>query len=358
MQVNAGRPRAETALSTWLGGVAAEARFRRRWLGRAPVVLAPRARRWREIAPGFADCARLAGAGLPFQIAAERRYDRSGAPARLAPALAAGKTVFLPQIHQVLPRLARLMAALRASLLGPRGASCSFLFMVEGRGREGLGLHHDGEVDAFWLQLEGRRTVTIGPPVPRGTPEDLPDAFASEMHSGEPGGSRRGGPGASGWRTVDLAPGTLFHLPPRTPHRVLCRGRSLAISLTWARTTRARAGGLGRAEWDVVSGRADRVPPASRSRVWTQVPAVPGPIDRARRDFPLRLPDGEVVRLPAVARPFAIQLAAMPSWRRPLGRRERAGLAPLIEHGIVAARDLPLRIAPDHARALDGWRFA
>jgi len=345
MQVNAWSPHAETALGTWLAAPAEEARFRRRWLGRAPVILAPRDRRWREIAPGFDECARLARAGLPFQIAAERHYDRSGAARRLAPALAAGKTVFLPQVHQVLPRLARLIAALRATLLGPGRAECSFLFMVQGRGREGLGLHHDGAVDAFWLQLEGQRTVTIGPPVPRGTPEELPDTYAS----------RRGG---AGWRTLDLAPGTLFYLPPRTPHRVLCRGRSLAISLTWSRVARARSRGAGLADWDVVSGRADRVPPASRARLWAQVPAVAGPLARGRGDFALRLPDGGRIRLPAIASPAAGSLAAMPSWRAPLTARDRASLAPLIEHGIVAPRDLPLRIEPDEPRALDGWRFA
>lgn len=347
MQVNARRRGGDTSLSTWLAG-AAEAGFRGRWLGREPVVLAPRDRRWRDIAPGFAECVRLARAGLPFQIAAERRYDRSGVSARLSPALAAGKTVFFPQIHQVLPRLARLMAALRASLLGPGRAECSFLFVVEGRGREGLGLHHDGAVDAFWLQLDGRRTVTIGPPVPRGTPEELPDTYAS----------RRGPGQAAGWRTIDLDPGTLFYLPPRTPHRVLCRGRSLAISLTWTRAARARAGHGVPPQWDVVSGRADRVPPASRTRLWTQVPAVAGPLDRARQGFPLRLPDGAAIRLPAAARPLACQLAAMPSWHLPLSRRDRAALAPLLEHGIVAPRDLPLLIAPADPRALDGWRFA
>ena len=341
MQVNARPRRAETALGTWLAGPADEARFRRRWLGRAPVVLAPRDRRWRDIAPGWAECAGLAGAGLPFQVAAERRYDRSGDARRLAPALAAGKTVFLPQIHQVLPRLARLIAALRARLLGPGRAESSFLFMVQGRGREGLGLHHDGGVDAFWLQLEGRRTVTIGPPVPRGTPEELPDTYATRR-------------GTGAWRTLDLDPGTLFYLPPRTPHRVLCHGRSLAISLTWCR---ARGGAAGLADWDVVSGRADRLPPASRGRVWTQVPAVAGSVSRARGDFALRLPDGGEIRLPAIARSVAESLAAMPSWRTPLSPRERAALAPLLEHGIVAARDLPTVIVPDHPRALDGWRF-
>ena len=76
-----------------------------------------------------------------------------------------------------------------------------------------LGFHHDGAVHAFWLQLEGRRTVTIGPPVPPRTPLDLPDTVA--------------GRDAARWRTIDLEPGSLFHLPPRTPHRVVCHRRSL-----------------------------------------------------------------------------------------------------------------------------------
>ena len=344
MQVNARSLRAETALSTWLAGPAAEAEFRRRWLGRAPVVLEPRDRRWREIAPGFAEWPRLARAGLPFQIAAERRYDRSGNARRLAPALAEGKTVFFPQIHQVLPRLARLMAALRATVLGTAREARSFLFLVQGQGREGLGLHHDGPVDAFWLQLEGRRTVTFGPPVPRRTPEELPDTYASR-------------PGAGDWRTVDLEPGTLFYMPPRTPHRVLCRGRSLAVSLTWRRAGRARDGAGGLAEWHVASGRADRVPPASRTKLWTQVPAIAGPVVRGG-GFVLRMPDGARIRLPAAARPVAASLAAMPSWRAPLPPSARAAIVPLIELGIVAPRDLPLLITPAAPRKLDGWRFA
>jgi hypothetical protein len=345
MQVNARSPRAETALSTWLAGPAAEAEFRRRWLGSAPVVLPPRDRRWREIAPGFAEWPGLARAGLPFQIAAERRYDRSGNARRLAPALAEGKTVFFPQIHQVLPRLARLMAALCATVLAPARAARSFLFLVQGQGREGLGLHHDGPVDAFWLQLDGRRTVTLGPPVPRGSPEELPDTYASR-------------PGAGDWRTVDLEPGTLFYMPPRTPHRVLCRGRSLAVSLTWRRAGRARDGAAGIAPWDVASGRADRVPPASRTQLWTQVPAVAGSVARGGNGFVLRLPDGARIRLPAAARPVATSLAAMPSWRAPLPLATRAALAPLIELGIVASRDLPRLIVPAVPRKLDGWRFA
>src|SRR5215470_6468107 len=152
--------RLKSPLSTWFSAAAV---FRRRALGRTPVVLSPRDRTWRAIAPDFSTCVEMANGGLPFQIAAQRRVDRSGNPRRLAAALAAGQTVYLPQIHQVLPRLMRLMVALRRAFFAPaRGAAraeCSFLFVVEGAGRAGMGLHHDGDVDAFWLQLAGVRTV-------------------------------------------------------------------------------------------------------------------------------------------------------------------------------------------------------
>jgi hypothetical protein len=81
-------------------------------------------------------------------------------------------------------------------------------------------------------------------------------------------------------------------------------------------------------------------------------------VARARGDFPLHLPGGAAIRLPSVAHRLAGTLAAMPSWRGPRAARERAALAPLIEHGIVAARDLPLSIRPAAPRKLDGWRFA
>ncbi len=287
----------------------------------------------------------MAEAGVPFQIAAERRYDRTGDPRRLRAALAAGATVFLPQVHQVLPRLMRLMVALRVALLGPLREECSFLFAVEGRSRPGMGLHHDGPVDAFWLQLEGRRTVTLGPPVPPGTPEDLDPR--SPRHE-------------RGWRTLDLVPGTLLHLPPWTPHDVICRGRSLALSLTWrsldARGRRATPATwrAGLAAWDVVSGRVDAVPAVVRSRLWTQVPVVPGPLTRA--GFDLVTPDG-ILHLPSATRTISHRLGLMPSFPLPSGSPSRAALAPLLDHGIVAPQDLPLRIVPDDATTLDGWRF-
>jgi hypothetical protein len=333
-----------TPLATWFPGPVALAHFRRRRLSRTPTVLAPRSRAWRAIAPGFETTVAMARSGVPFQIAAERRYERSGDRRRLGPALAAGATVFLPQVHQVLPRLMRLIVALRMALLGPLREECSFLFAVEGRSRPAMGLHHDGPVDAFWLQLEGRRTVTLGPSVRPGTPENLDPR------------RRRG----RGWRTLDLEPGTLFHLPPWTPHDVVCRGRSLAVSLTWrsldARGRRATAAErrAGLVAWDVVSGRVDAVPPASRSRLWVQVPAVAGP--RTDTGFALVTPDG-VLRLPAATRPFGDRLALMPSFVPPLGASARAALAPLLDHGIIAPQDLPMRILPDDAGALDGWQF-
>ena len=82
----------------------------------------------------------------------------------------------MPQIHQVLPRVARLMASLRVTLFGPGREETSFLFIVNGKARQGMGLHHDGEVDSVWVQLEGRRTVTTGPQVPRGARADLDEA--------------------------------------------------------------------------------------------------------------------------------------------------------------------------------------
>ena len=104
-----------------------------------------------------------------MQIAVDGRYDRRPRRKEIKRAFAEGATIYMPQIHQVLPRVARLMAQLRATLFGPGREECSFLFLVNGKDRQGLGLHHDGDVDSVWLQLEGRRTVTTGPPVTRGS---------------------------------------------------------------------------------------------------------------------------------------------------------------------------------------------
>jgi mannose-6-phosphate isomerase-like protein (cupin superfamily) len=312
------------------------------------VVRSARDQAWRSVAPGFDGVIAMARSGLPFQIVADRQYDHSADPRRLRRALAEGRTIYLPQAHQVLPRLARLMVALRGGLLGPLREECSFLFAVEGTGRAGMGLHHDGDVDAFWLQLEGRRTVTLGPPVASGTPEDLDDALAA--------GGRR-----AGWRTLDLEPGTLFYLPPRTPHAVVCAGRSLAISLTWSAPARrgrrpSRADEARSAvEWDVASGRVDAIPPSSPDRLWAQVPAL---LRRgSQRELRLTVPGGEV-RVPKAAAPLARRLLLMPSVSRARARAAGEGLPALLAHGLLASQDLPLRIVPDDPRALDGWRFA
>ncbi len=334
-----------TPLASWFPDDRALARFRRRRLGRTPAILPPRDRTWRAIAPGFAECVAMARGGLPFQIVADRQVDRSGDPGRLAALLRAGQTAYLPQVHQVLPRLMRLMVALRVALLGPGREESSFLFIVEGSGRRGMGLHHDGEVDAFWLQLEGRRTVTVGPRVRPGTAEELDDRLAR--------GGRR-----AGWRTVDLEPGSLFHLPARTPHAVVCRRRSLAITLTWARATRSVSGARRATDllrWDVVSGFAAPIPPSSPRTLWTQLPVL---AERAGPAAPVRVwtADGAGPRLPGAARAWAARLSLMPRLTATLARR--AGLSPLVDAGILGPRDLPLRIRPYDPVALDGWRFA
>lgn len=275
-----------------------------------------------------------------MQIAAERRYERRPTRAQIERAFAEGATIYMPQVHQVLPRVARLMVTLRATLFGPGREECSFLFLVNGQGRPGMGLHHDGEVDSVWLQLEGRRTVTTGPPVPRGTGPELADA--------------RGG---RGWRTRELAPGSLFYMPPRTPHRVVCHGRSLALSMTWRRRPApltGRRAARAMTWWDVAAGRAEPIPRASRHRLWTQVPVFAGPLDQGGDGFLLWLAGG-ALRLPAESRSLARRLATMPAVERAgLGR----GAQPLVDAGILGPRDLPQRIVPRRPRALDGWRFA
>jgi len=274
------------------------------------------------------------------QIAVERRYIRRPRPGEIRRAFVEGATIYMPQIHQVLPRVARLMVQLRATLFGPGREECSFLFLVNGKGRQGLGLHHDGDVDSVWLQLEGRRTVTTGPPVTRGTPQDLDERVIGR-----------------GWITRNLAPGSLFYLPPRTPHRVVCHGRSLALSFTWkTRVTPLTGARAARAltSWEVASGQAKPMPRGSAGKVWTQVPVCPGPVDRRRGDFPLWVPGG-VMRLPSRSHALARRLSTMPTLRR-----STVGPAaqPLLEAGVLGLRELPLRIVPARPRRLDGWRFA
>ena len=338
--------RSATPLATWFEDDAALQRFRRHVLGRRPAILPPRTRAWRSLAPAFGEALAMTRTGLPFQIAADRRYDRSGDPRRLARAVRAGATVFVPQIHQLLPRVMRLMVGLRVALFGPFREECSFLFLVDGRGRPGMGLHHDGDVDAIWVQLDGRRTVSVGPPVPRGTVADI--------RAVPPLADPR-------WTTCQLEPGSLFSLPPRTPHDVVCHTRSLALSLTWARPGRRRRSARpGRLEslsrWDVVSGQVSAVPRRRPGRLWAQVPALAGPLDRDRRTFTLWTADG-ALPLPASALPLARRLALMPVLQNHAAG-PAAALRPLTHSGILAPHDLPLRILPDDPAALDGWRFA
>jgi len=100
----------------------------------------------------------------------------------------------------------------------------------------------------------------------------------------------------------------------------------------------------------------ERIPRASRELLWTQVPALAGPVDRARHRLPVSLPDGAVVWLPVEAAELARRLAFMPSLLP--GDARAPGRASLIEHGVLALRDLPLVILPADPAALDGWRFA
>jgi hypothetical protein len=331
--------RVRSPLHPWFASERSLAAFRERALGRRAVVRPARDGSWRSLAPDFAGAVALARSGAPFQTALDLRYDRTGDPRRLAAALAEGATVYLPQIHQLLPRVMRLMVALRATLLGPFREECSFLFLVEGRGRRGLGLHHDGDVDAFWMQLEGRRTVTLGPAVAPGVRQDLDPTMA------------RG----RGWRTVELPPGSLLHLPPRTPHEVVCHGRSLALSLTWSRPRRparadATARALSLASWDVASGRAHPRPRATEHWLWTQAPAVVG----GTRGDRFALWTAEGARwLPPSARTLAARLSTMPAVAG-----APAAAATLVANGLLAPEDLPLTIVPEAPKTLDGWRFA
>ena len=212
-----------------------------------------------------------------------------------------------------------------------------------------MGLHHDGEVDAFWLQLEGRRTVTIGPRVRAGTPEELDERLARES------AARGGAPSTS-------SPASLFHLPARTPHAVVCRRRSLAVTLTWARAARLPGPTAEDAvstdaplAWDVVvgaspsrsrrptrarSGRRCRSSPAASAASATCACGRPTAKGRGCPPAPPPGPTGS---------PDAAPLRAL---------AVDAGLEPLIGAGLLGPHDLPLRIRPADPAALDGWRFA
>jgi hypothetical protein len=107
----------------------------------------------------------------------------------------------------------------------------------------------------------------------------------------------------------------------------------------------------------VAPGRADRVPPAIRTRLWAQAPALAGPLRPGARAFTLRVPGGAIT-LPASAHALARRLAVMPWWQDVPVPPRGGPLALLAAHGLIAPRDLPLRIIPAEPKALDGWRFA
>ena len=93
-----------------------------------------------------------------------------------------------------------------------------------------------------------------------------------------------------------------------------------------------------------------RRPRPTGRRLWTQAPVVAG---RGHRDrFPLWTADG-ALWLPLAVRPLAARLSTMPAVEH-----AAPTAAPLLQHGVLAAEDLPLTIVPDAPKALDGWRFA
>src|SRR5687767_9143975 len=87
-------PRIVSPLATWWSTDASLARFRTRTLGRRMGLLHAGDRRWRSLAPPFDRLVELIGAGVPHQVALERRHERAPDPARARAALATGATVF------------------------------------------------------------------------------------------------------------------------------------------------------------------------------------------------------------------------------------------------------------------------
>ena len=307
-------------------------------------------------------CRRATARGAPSLPASPSasRWPTAGCPSRssrtagsTAPAIRAaspppsrrGQTAYLPQVHQVLPRLMRLIVALRAALLGPGREESSFLFIVQGTGRRGMGLHHDGEVDAFWLQLEGRRTVTVGPRVRPGT----------RRGARRPAGARRPSRGMA-----HLRPRARKPVPPAGAHPAR-RGLPATLAGHHAHVGACREAGHGRPTGDrapslgrgVRDSRSRSRPPSPRT-LWVQVP-------RARRA-------GRGARPRSACGPRTARGHACPG-RRARGPRgsascrasratlaQAAGLSPLVGAGILGPRDLPLRIRPEDP--IDARRLA
>jgi hypothetical protein len=105
----------------------------------------------------------------------------------------------------------------------------------------------------------------------------------------------------------------------------------------------------------VVSGRAERIPPARPERLWTQVPVRTVPA--ARGDgAALVVAGAHELRLPPAALQVASALLTMPALAVTGPLTSAVGF--LVEHGVLAPRDLPERVIPADLGALDGWRFA
>lgn len=358
---------------------------------------------WRHLIPGYEACVAFTQMGLPFHSVLEGSHDTEPDHERIPEDLKDGRSIVLLQPHEVMPRLARLMVALRATFFGPFFKESSYLFMTEGLGRPGMALHHDGDTHCFWLQLEGRRTVTLGPPAAEGS-EIEPDSID---------------PSGPGWTTLELTPGSLFYMAPRILHRVVCRERSLALSLTleplrgsevlseWLervcetnpailadlpRVDEAAAFGsrlesnlltlvmLARqlpyqgnrffleslTEWPVAEGRAVRalpgvsepfpVPPPDSSKLWTHRPAGVW-FDEA--GTPRLVAEETTIPISGpLDPPLLDQLRIMSCGERSVWGRADSTLAVRLEsEGVLSRHDLPVLIYPDDVDSLEGWDF-
>jgi hypothetical protein len=358
---------------------------------------------WQELLPGYESCVAFTRTGLPFHAVIEGSHDERPRPAQIPAALRAGKSIILLQPHEVMPRLMRLVVALRAAFFGAFFDESSYLFMTEGKGKPGMKPHHDGEAHSFWLQLAGKRTVTVGPQVPPGTRTE-PEALDLL------------GPG---WTTLELGPGSLFYLQPRVLHSVVCHERSLALSLTWellpgdevlgawlekAAPTRpelfrelpaARAASdLGKAIEECLHGLTDAL--ASLGPIgpqlyaefltrWSTVPGTPlhslpgasGPLPPARADpallwaqRPALFLAGRQGRSRLVADQVSLslrrrldaghaqELPFMPCWSaRDWEEADPRLLRRLLSAGLLAGQDLPVLIQPEDIESLSGWQF-
>jgi hypothetical protein len=109
-----------------------------RVLGRRVALIPARDEAWRTVTPGSRATVRArtgsASRSTPCSSGATIASGDRRARARAGDA----RDRYVPQIHQVLPRVARLMVALREELLGHVPTSVVSV-LVHGRGREGMG---------------------------------------------------------------------------------------------------------------------------------------------------------------------------------------------------------------------------